>query len=473
MIRACGLAIGVGIAAGGCALGTALVGLADLSLWSVLAPSIGSTTLAAVLLMAYGGAAERSAAQLSQPVPGGDASAPGAAWPALQRWIVAELYSAVLNRLRIQESLESSLRAADVRLRVAELEARHSRELLDALREAVVATDRFGDLVFINSAAARLFGLDPEKSIHQRVDKVITDPSIARLFRETQPARSEAGRKVFEQSFKVMDRPVDFEVAFSGVALSESKDERGLMGVFRDVTREREISKAKTDFVAKASHELRTPLANIRARIEMLADGDVQDEGMRAEFYAVIQSETLRLGQLVDQMLNISRIEAGITQAKWEEVDLAALAQQAVDVVRSQAQDKRITIESRAGSLSYTAMADREMMLQVLINLVSNAVKYTPEGGHVTATTEVSNDNEAVTVFVDDTGLGIPPEALPKMFQKFYRVEQHQNFAKGTGLGLNLVKQVVEVMHNGEVGVTSAVGKGSRFWVTIPCRRKK
>lgn len=403
------------------------------------------------------------------------ADQPSKARPQLARlfaWFTGHLHEAIQRLIQQADQLETRCREAEVRLRVAELEASYGRDLLDTMREAVVATDPYGDLLFVNDAAARLFDLDPARSLHKPVDKTINDPQIARLFREAAASRNETVRRLLDHSMSIGDRAAEFEITLGAVASPSVSESRGVVGVFRDVTREREISKAKTDFVAKASHELRTPLSSIRARIEMLADGDVQDEATRAEFYQVIQSETNRLSRLIDQMLNISRIEAGITQARWEDIDVAALAQEAADLVGPQARERNIALTVRKGTLSYRAQADREMMLQVLINLASNAVKYTPEGGSVTITTDLSDDNQAVTVFVDDTGLGIPDEALPKMFQKFYRVEQNKEFAKGTGLGLNLVKQIIEVVHGGEVGVSSSVGKGSRFWVTIPCVRR-
>jgi len=150
------------------------------------------------------------------------------------------------------------------------------------------------------------------------------------------------------------------------------------------------------------------------------------------------------------------------------EVDFVEVAREVVEVMQPQARLKNITLLVRGGPAVYTAQACRDMMHQVILNLVSNAVKYTPEGGRVTVAVENDDATRSTLVTVSDTGLGIPPDALPNMFQKFYRIENYKRVAKGTGLGLNLVKHIVETVHGGQVGVQSTVGMGSKFWFTIP-----
>ena len=138
------------------------------------------------------------------------------------------------------------------------------------------------------------------------------------------------------------------------------------------------------------------------------------------------------------------------------------------EMMQPQAKVKNIMLIEKIGPLIYTAEADRDMIYQVIMNLVSNAIKYTPDAGRVTVTVENDDASRSVLVSVADTGLGIPPDAIGKLFEKFYRVENYKRIAKGTGLGLNLVKHIVETVHRGKVGVTSQVGMGSRFWFTIP-----
>ena len=242
----------------------------------------------------------------------------------------------------------------------------------------------------------------------------------------------------------------------------------GVVTILHDISREREISQLKTDFVSKASHELRTPLSSIRAYVEMLLDGEATDEGSRREFYEIIQNEANRLGRLIDNMLNISRMEAGIVQVERTEVDFETLTDEVVEVMKLQAEAKDISLSYKIGPERFTAEADRDMMYQVLLNLLSNGVKYTPEGGRVTVILENDEAARSVLVTVADTGLGIPPDSMDKLFQKFYRIENYKRVAKGTGLGLNLVKHIVETVHCGQIGVSSQLGMGSRFWFSIP-----
>ena len=240
--------------------------------------------------------------------------------------------------------------------------------------------------------------------------------------------------------------------------------------ILHDLSRVREISQMKSDFVSKASHELRTPLAAIRAYIEMLVDGEASDEDSRNEFYRVIQNEADRLQRLVDNMLNISRIEAGIVQIERADVDIKAVIARAIDTLEPQVREKQISVHTKLAEVDLSVEGDGDMLYQVVINLVSNAVKYTPAGGRVTISADSDNLTRVVVVSVADTGLGIPPDALPKIFDKFYRVENYKRVAKGTGLGLSLCKHIVETLHHGQIGVESELGMGSKFWVMIPMR---
>ena len=244
----------------------------------------------------------------------------------------------------------------------------------------------------------------------------------------------------------------------------------GVVTILHDLTREREISQNKSDFVSKASHELRTPLSSISAYIEMLVDGEATDEASRQEFYKIIHNEAQRLGRLIDNMLNISRIEAGIIQIERKDVDIKQLIDRAVDTLGPQAREKKISLLKRVADVDLSVEGDLDMLYQVVLNLVSNAVKYTPDGGRVTVNADSDNLTRSVLITVSDTGLGIPPDAIPKLFDKFYRVENYKRIATGTGLGLSLCKHIVETLHDGQIGIESKLGMGSKFWVSIPMR---
>jgi two-component system phosphate regulon sensor histidine kinase PhoR len=219
----------------------------------------------------------------------------------------------------------------------------------------------------------------------------------------------------------------------------------------------------KNDFVSNVSHELRTPLASIKAYVEMLIDGEADDEKTKREFYDVIQNEANRLGRLIDNILNISRIESGLVKINKQPQSLTVILKEAVEVITPQARMKNITIDEQVTPVFYQTHADKDMLYQAVLNLLSNAVKYTPEGGQITVQTVVDETKKRVMTRISDTGVGIPPKDLPFVFDKFYRAEANNKMAKGTGLGLSLVKHIIETVHHGRIFVESEVGKGSTF----------
>jgi two-component system phosphate regulon sensor histidine kinase PhoR len=229
------------------------------------------------------------------------------------------------------------------------------------------------------------------------------------------------------------------------------------------MTREKEVAELKNDFVSNVSHELRTPLASIRAYVEMLIDGEATDDRTRTEFYDVIQYEANRLGRLIDNILNISRIESGLVKVNKQAQSLSVVVKEALEVISPQAKAKQIRLVERLAPVLYQTSVDHDMLYQAVLNLMSNAVKYTPEGGQVTVETVVDEARRTIATRITDTGVGIPPKDLPFVFDKFYRAEANNRMAKGTGLGLSLVKHIVEAVHQGRIVVESTVGKGSTF----------
>jgi len=244
--------------------------------------------------------------------------------------------------------------------------------------------------------------------------------------------------------------------------------------VLHDITREKEISRMKNDFVSHVSHELKTPLASITAYSEMLVDGEADDEETRKEFYSVIQSQAKRLNRLIEDILNTSRIESGLIKVEKGPVSLTILIEEQLQMIKSAAIEKGIEIlrsaqNDRGGPIVFGQVyADRDMISQVIVNLLSNAVKYTPSGGSIKIETEVDEIKGQAKVSVTDTGVGIPENEIKHVFDKFYRVGVNKAQAKGTGLGLNLVKQIIEKVHNGRVFVTSEPGVGSTFGFELP-----
>jgi two-component system phosphate regulon sensor histidine kinase PhoR len=247
------------------------------------------------------------------------------------------------------------------------------------------------------------------------------------------------------------------------VADKTNQHPAGVVAVLHDMTKEKEVAEMKNDFVSNVSHELRTPLASIKAYIEMLIDGEADDEKTKTEFYEVIQNESNRLSRLIDNILNISRIESGLVKINKQPQSLTVIMKEALEVIAPQAKGKRINVSEQLTPVFYQTVADRDMLYQAVLNLLSNAVKYTPEGGTITVQTDVDESKKKVMGRISDTGVGIPPKDLPFVFDKFYRVEANNRMAKGTGLGLSLVKHIIETVHHGRMFVESTQGKGSTF----------
>jgi signal transduction histidine kinase len=227
-----------------------------------------------------------------------------------------------------------------------------------------------------------------------------------------------------------------------------------------------ELLAMKSQFVSGVGHELRTPLASIKAYTEMLIDGEARDDRTRAEFYEIIQSESNRLSRLIENILNISRIEAGVANADLHAHDLGAILAEAVHAVDLQARLKRVTISAPSVPASLPAVrCDRELLLQVVVNLLANAVRHTPDGSTVEAHLDASTDGHTVRLRVTDHGPAIPAESLPFAFDKFYMGPASDGRAvHGTGLGLSMVRHVVETLHGGRAFVEPLPdGAGNHF----------
>ncbi|HMO27135.1 MAG TPA: ATP-binding protein, partial [Tepidisphaeraceae bacterium] len=335
---------------------------------------------------------------------------------------------------------------------------------------AVLAPDRSDDLFLANEGAGKLRGFGMDDATRRAIDGIIADPVLVSLIREMRQSRSLNGRRIVEHTFGAGESARACKITLSCVG-DQSGEISGVVTVIHDMTREKEISRMKNDFVSHVSHELRTPLASIKAYVEMLVDGEAQDEKTRRDFYEVIQNEANRLSRLIDNILNISRIESGLVKINKQPTSLMVILKQAIEVVTPQARGKGIMIDEQLEPAFYQTFGDRDMLYQAVMNLLGNAIKYTPENGRITVQTVANESANSVTVRIADTGVGIPEKALPFLFDKFYRVEENNHMGKGTGLGLSLVKHIVETVHRGQVFVESTVGKGSTFGFTLELTR--
>jgi len=239
----------------------------------------------------------------------------------------------------------------------------------------------------------------------------------------------------------------------------------GILIFLQDITEEKRVETIKRDFVANVSHELRTPLASIKGYSETLLDGGMDDRETLREFLRIIDRHATRMSRLIEDLLILSRIESQQSSLAVSPVDLKELIQATTTGFERQAGDKGIRVSSVLPEDLPMVAGDRDRLEQVLVNLLDNAIKYTPAGGSVGVS--ASGCEKGVVVDVRDTGIGIPEADMPRIFERFYRVDKARSRELGgTGLGLAIVKHIIQ-MHNGEIRVRSSPGRGSTFSFTL------
>jgi two-component system, OmpR family, phosphate regulon sensor histidine kinase PhoR len=361
----------------------------------------------------------------------------------------------------------AQLRELEIQLKVARGQRQQARSIIRTINDPVLVSDAFDEVLLANDALRRVFNVHGEEIERRPLEAVTADPALAQAIRDVRASGNPTERREVEYRRKGDAGEHIYKLTLSAMS-EDGTAPSGVVAVFHDMTRENEIARLKNEFVSSVSHELRTPLASIRAYTEMLIDGEAEDEAEKKEFYEIIQNESVRLGRMIDNILSISRIESGLVEIKRAPVSPTVVIKQALEVIVPQAAMKEIRVEEQLDPAFYQTLADKDMLYQIVLNLMSNAVKYTRNGGSVTIRTTVDEEARRFTCRVIDTGVGIPAKDLPFVFDKFFRVEANKEVAKGTGLGLALVRNMVETVHKGRVFVESEVGRGSCFGFEMP-----
>ncbi len=364
--------------------------------------------------------------------------------------------------LKERDAVESALREGLVSRRLAEEHAAESQRVLAALIDPVLVFDNYGEVIEANPAAQAISfcELKGRPSLAEYLGDSILSGVLLEAARGT--GIGEIRRFEHEKQNDNTDSTA-WEVSTRRLDATDR-----WVAIFHDVTHDREVARLKSEFVTKASHELRTPLSSIHAYIEMLADGEVDDEQQQKDFLRIVHEESDRLSRLIDNMLDISRIEAGVANPHRSNVNLASVAERVLEAMRAAAAERSIDLVIRANGEDLMVEGDEDMLAEVIQNLVGNAVKYTPEGGRVAISIDPDDLTASIVTTVTDTGLGIPPDDIDHLFEKFYRISRYERTARGTGLGLNLCRNIVEEVHQGRIGVDSTLGMGSRFWFSVP-----
>jgi len=387
------------------------------------------------------------------------------------KWKVREAAAieTMQNAKQEAEEANGALDSAKIHACIDRTHRRQVEAVFDVLRDAVIVIDAHGEVLHANEVAAGLLRVSPEEAAGLAISDAVVDHQLVSTISDARNGLPKEGRQ-YEQEINNGDELIAYEVHLQSVG---HKDEtmHAVVTVLRDLSREREIARLKSDFVSKASHELRTPLSSIAAYTEMLVDGDAPDDESRQNFYGVISKETQRLQRMIDNLLNISQIEAGLMHIDRSDTNFEELVERAVVNMKPQAKDKKLEIHTQIADVDLSVHGDGDMLYQVIVNLLSNAIKYTPEGGRITIAADTDNLTRSLHFSVSDTGLGIAPDQTDKVFDKFFRVENYRHVAKGTGLGLNLCQHIIETLHGGQIGLESTLGLGSKFWFSIPSQQ--
>ncbi|HEX8521803.1 MAG TPA: histidine kinase dimerization/phospho-acceptor domain-containing protein, partial [Tepidisphaeraceae bacterium] len=267
----------------------------------------------------------------------------------------------------------------EIQLKVATAERQHAEAIIYSISDAVLVTDPFDELVLANESAARALDFDLQTAERAPVEQILHDEKIISLIREMRQSKSTSGRRIVEHGVKTPAGERTYKITLSCVDGSRSdgaEGPAGVVAVLHDMTKEKEVAEMKNDFVSNVSHELRTPLASIKAYVEMLIDGEAEDPKTQGEFYEVIQGEANRLSRLIDNILNISRIESGLVKVNKQPQSLTVIMKEAIEVIAPQAKGKNITVKEELTPVFYQTVADRDMLYQAVLNLLSNAIKY-------------------------------------------------------------------------------------------------
>jgi len=345
------------------------------------------------------------------------------------------------------------------RLHEATQEKERLQAVLDGMTEGVLVIDASASIVLANDRLRESFGI-PGSLIGKTVLEGLRNAQLAEVIVVAQRSSAPVARAI------TVIHPVNRTFRVHAVRFpAGARQPVGVVAVFHDVTELTQLETMRREFVANASHELRTPLAAIRGFAETLLGSRDLSESDRRSYLEVIDRHSRRLSVLVDDLLELSKVESGKAQLSLDPVDVATLVRSLVRENRTRFEEKNLAISHEVDGGS-VARADATALEQILTNLLDNAVKYTEPGGRIHV--RIVGDRARVRIHVEDTGIGIPEQDLSRIFERFYRVDKARSRdLGGTGLGLAIVKHLTQSM-GGEISVTSEVGKGSVFSLSLP-----
>ena len=373
----------------------------------------------------------------------------------------------------------------DGTLRRLETEGQRIRAIMESMAEGLLVIDARGRLTLVNAAAEVSLGLKKETALGQTPLEVVRSHELDDLFKAAAKREGAASAEI------TLIHPRRRILAGTAVAIRDATGAlQGTVVALRDITHLKRLEEARMEFVVNVSHELRTPLTAIRGYAETLLDHGLEDEEAARKFLEIIHRHAQRLGRLLNDLLDLSNIELGRTPLSIRALSVAEVTRHAAATLFPQAEEKALRLTTEIPEDLPSVLADRDRLIQILVNRVDNAVKYTPAGGTVRVTAhhvnwsksqivdspkpidEVTarsmNHGDLVEITVEDTGIGIPEKDLPRLTERFYRVDKARSREMGgTGLGLAIVKHLVQA-HGGSLAIESEVGKGTRVRFSLP-----
>ncbi len=348
--------------------------------------------------------------------------------------------------------------AAQLQDQMASLNDERSRlaAVLDNMADGVLIIDRDGRVRLINPAAARLLDTTQELAVDMSFAEVARDDQLIEVWQRCRSRRREQAEAIEigpeELFWRVIVTPL------------QEEDPPGCLFIVQDLTEVHRLQMVRRDFIGNVSHELRTPLASLRALVDTLRDGALQDPPAARRFVDSMDTEVDTLTQIVEESLELSRIESGRAPLRLAPTPVRDLILPAVDRLRPQAERARLSIEVELPADLPRVLADEERVQKVITNILHNAIKFTPPGGRVFISAQRIGDETVISLA--DTGVGIPSEDLPRVFERFYKADRARS-SGGTGLGLAIAKHIVQD-HGGRIWAESIEGQGSTFFFSLP-----
>jgi two-component system phosphate regulon sensor histidine kinase PhoR len=345
-------------------------------------------------------------------------------------------------------------------------EKKKTDTIIKNIADGVIVTDPNNRILVMNSVMESWFGIHEKECHGKPLEQCISNNTLLQFIRNVQndTTKNTPTTEIVIKSTKTW-RDIFLQAHAARVA-NEQNELIGIVTILRDITREKEIDRMKTELVSMVAHELRSPLTSISGFSELLLDPTVNRE-QSEEYATIILKESNRLSELINKFLDISKIEAGKSQAKKVPMQIRDVVDKVLDVNLHQAEKKGIVVSVKVSPNLALVLGDPDMLEQVILNLFTNAVKYSPENTAIEI--RLKERESEVLIEVEDNGYGISEKSQQRLFEKFYRVTDNEKVREitGTGLGLALVKEIVEI-HGGSIAVMSRLGEGSTFSFTIP-----